>query len=102
MLVGNKCEGWDTEADRLFKRMAAPEGDLERESAIKKIYRYHYASDISCVIFPSYNLLQAPLLRGLESGGRSTCVFAGPGLRVLSCAFSNQFAAMTASGSDYG
>lgn len=44
-----------------------------------------------------HSVSQTPL-RGLESGDRSACAFAGLGLHALSCASSDRFATMTASG----
>lgn len=52
-----------------------------------------------CLLFSDcYNVFQTPPLRGLGSGDRGACVFAGLGLCALSCASSGQFATLSASG----
>lgn len=51
-----------------------------------------------CVPSSDCNMLQTLLLQRLGSGGWSTCVFAGFGLCVASCASSDRFATMTVSG----
>lgn len=94
--IEDMCEVRQVESNAYSVCWSDAAENLDRRMATGPTYESLCVEDILDVFF--HNTFQMSSLRRLGSGGRSTCVFAGPDLRALSCIFPNQFAAMTASG----
>lgn len=99
MLVAGKCKTWEARIGVYFNWQRVAEEEFNYRKVIELTFeRFRVSCVLRTCIQNCYHVTQTPPLRGLGSGGRGTCVFAGPGLRVLPCAFSDQFATMSASG----
>lgn len=90
------CEVRQVENNAYSVQWSDAAEDLDHGVATGPTYESFCVEDILDRSF--HDVLQTPLLRGIGSGDRSTCVLAGLGLRARSCSSSHCFATMVVSG----